>query len=478
VSSTSQNGVLTKKIKYSFDYRVNSCDQVANPEATYVSDVNQALLTFNTTWNLGSFNPPGDNYRYWPWQYYIYDLCQARIKYVRARRQNYTGANSAYNSCLTTAKSNADAKLKPIIELQQRNINVPIETTEWRDNKLLSASYNNYVYATSPAGFVYPGSVDAITLATPTTSFTPSTVSGSTVNKDAAYKVESSAVFSNGNIIEITPKNGVKVSYLWGHKNTLPIAKAVGVGYSSLSSAFGASGNSLSQLRIQSSVSAAMISTYTYHPFFGMLTETDPNGRTISYTYDKLQRLTMVRDQNNYILKRLCYGYAGQPGDCNLFYNSAVSGTYTRNNCGAGLSGTSVTYTVPAGTYASTISVTDANALAQNDVAVNGQSYANANGSCVGSAVTVQGYNGNSVPYKVKFTNNATGLFYIFDLPPNTWSYANLGSVPSGTYTVYFYKASGRPASAVFVVNGYSGSGGAYTFYNVPVTSTTNAYMY
>jgi hypothetical protein len=133
---------------------------------------------------------------------------------------------------------------------------------------------------------------------------------------------------------------------------------------------------------------------------------------------------------------------------------------------------------VPAGTYASTISVTDANALAQNDVAANGQAYANANGSCVGSAVTVQGYNGKAVPYKVKFTNNATGLFYIFDLPENTWSYANLGSVPSGTYTVNFYKASGVPASAVFVVNGYSGSGGAYTFYNVPVTSTTNAYMY
>jgi hypothetical protein len=247
VSSTSQNGVVTRKIKYSFDYRVNSCDQVANPEATYLADANQALLAFNTTWNPGSFNPPGENYRYWPWQYYIYDMCQARIKYVRARRQHYTGANSAYNSCLTIAKSNADAKLKPIIELQQRNINVPIEATEWRDSKMLSASYNNYVYASSPAGFVYPGSVDAITVASPTTSFTPSAISGTTITKDAAYKEESSAVFSNGNIIEITPKNGVKVSYLWGYKNTLPIAKAVGVGYSSLSLAFVASGYNLSQ---------------------------------------------------------------------------------------------------------------------------------------------------------------------------------------------------------------------------------------
>lgn len=485
VTTTSQSGVLTRKIKYSFDYRINSCDQVANPETIYAADVNAATTLFNTNWTPTSFWPDPNqpcstqfNHRYWAWQYYIFDLNAARIKYVRARRQYYTGTNSTYNSCLATAKSNADAKLKPIIELQQRNINVPIETTEWRDNKLLSATYNNYVYASSPAGFVYPGSVEAITVATPTTSFSPSDVGGSTINKDAAYKLESSALFSNGNIIEITPKSGVKVSYLWGYKNTLPIVKAVGVSYSNLSSAFVAVGYNLVQLRNQSAVSTAMVNTYTYHPFFGMLTETEPNGKTISYTYDKLQRLTLVRDQNNYILKRICYGYAGQPGDCNLHYNTAVSGTFTRNNCGAGLSGTSVTYTVPAGTYASTISVTDANALAQNDVAANGQAYANANGTCVGSAVTVQGYNGKSVPYKVKFTNNATGLFYIFDLPPNTWSYANLGSVPSGTYTVYFYKASGVPASAVFVVNGYSGSGGAYTFYNVPVTSTTNAYMY
>jgi YD repeat-containing protein len=480
VNSTSQSGVITKKIKYSFDYRINSCDQVANPEAIYAAEVNQALQIFNQTWNPASFNSAVDqyNYRFYPWLYYQFDVDQARIKYVRARYQHFTGSNSSFNNCITTAKNNADNQLKPIIELQQRNINVPIETTEWRDNKLLSATYNNYVYSSSPTGFVYPGSVDAITVAIPTTSFTPSSVSGSTVNKDPAYRVESSAVFSNGNIIEITPKNGVKVSYLWGYKNTLPIAKAVGVSYSNLSSAFAAAGYNLSQLRNQFAISSAMVNTYTYHPFFGMLTETDPNGKTVSYTYDKLQRLTMVRDQNNYILKRLCYGYAGQPGDCNLFYNTAVSGTYTRNNCGAGLSGTSVTYTVPAGTYASTISVTDANALAQNDVAANGQAYANANGNCVGSAVTVQGYNGKSVPYKVKFTNNATGLFYIFDLPANTWSYSNLGSVPSGTYTVNFYKASGVPASAVFVVNGYSGSGGAYTFYNVPVTSTTNAYMY
>lgn len=476
-TTTSQQGTVTKKIKYSFDYRTNSCDQVATPEATYISEINQALQTFNLTWNPGSFIPPGENNRYWPWQYYMYDLGQARIKYVRARRQYFTGANSLFSTCIANAKANADAKLKPIIELQQRNINVPIETTEWRDSKLLSATYNNYVYATSPAGFVYPGSVDVITLAAPTTSFTESSVSGSSIVKDGAYKLESSAVFSNGNIVEITPKNGVKMAYLWGYKNTLPIAKAVGTSYANLSSAYSLAGYNLAQLRTQFIGSNTMISTYTYHPFFGMLTETDPNGKTISYSYDNLQRLAYVRDQNNYILKRFCYGYAGQPGDCNLFYNIAVSGTYTRNNCSAGSSGTSVTYTVPAGTYASAVSQADANSLAQNDVTANGQNYANTNGNCISSGVTVQGYNAKAVPYRVKFTNNSNGSIYIFDLVENNYDFSILGTVPSGTYTVNFYKA-GVPTTATFVVNGYTSSGSSATFNNISVTATTNAYMY
>jgi hypothetical protein len=208
-----------------------------------------------------------------------------------------------------------------------------------------------------------------------------------------------------------------------------------------------------------------------------MTSESDPNGKTISYEYDKMQRMVLVRDQNNYILKKICYGYAGQPGDCNIYYNDQKQGSFTKNNCTSGYTGTQVTYTVPAGTYASGVSQADADTQAQNDVNANGQAYANANGTCEGASINVQGYNGKSVPYNVKFTNPSSGAFYIFSLPENTYDFSVLGQVPAGIYTVQFYKA-GPPTTAIFVINGYTQSGGTATFYNISVNATTSAYMY
>jgi hypothetical protein len=65
-----------------------------------------------------------------------------------------------------------------------------------------------------------------------------------------------------------------------------------------------------------------------------------------------------------------------------VYDSVAKSGTFTRNNCGSGYNGTSVTYTVPAGAYSSTVSQAAADALAQADVNANGQAFANQNGSC------------------------------------------------------------------------------------------------
>lgn len=71
------------------------------------------------------------------------------------------------------------------------------------------------------------------------------------------------------------------------------------------------------------------------------------------------------------------------PPQPTTYYNVAKSGSFTKNNCSqASGIGTTVTYTVPAHTYASTTSQADADQQAQNDVNTNGQAYANANGSC------------------------------------------------------------------------------------------------
>jgi hypothetical protein len=93
-----------------------------------------------------------------------------------------------------------------------------------------------------------------------------------------------------------------------------------------------------------------------------------------------------IRDQDKNIIKSFCYNYAGQPANCYIglptYTSDADNGIYVRA-CSTGSTGSSVTYTVPAGRYTSSISQADANSQARLDVVTNGQNYANANGVCV-----------------------------------------------------------------------------------------------
>ena len=73
-----------------------------------------------------------------------------------------------------------------------------------------------------------------------------------------------------------------------------------------------------------------------------------------------------------------------------LFKNVLKSGTFTKNNCASGGTGSTITYTVPAGTYSES-SQTAADQKAQNDINANGQNYANANGSCTFTNIAVSG---------------------------------------------------------------------------------------
>lgn len=61
---------------------------------------------------------------------------------------------------------------------------------------------------------------------------------------------------------------------------------------------------------------ATMVTT-TYSPLLGITSQCDANNRIIYYSYDKFGRLSLVRDHDKNILKKICYGYAGQVVNCN-----------------------------------------------------------------------------------------------------------------------------------------------------------------
>jgi hypothetical protein len=72
----------------------------------------------------------------------------------------------------------------------------------------------------------------------------------------------------------------------------------------------------------------------------------------------------------------------GTCGNTATYPNERQSQRFDKNNCSSGLFGTSVEYVVEAGRYnASTVSA--ANTIALNDIAANGQNYANSNGQCL-----------------------------------------------------------------------------------------------
>jgi len=216
---------------------------------------------------------------------------------------------------------------------------------------------------------------------------------------------------------------------------------------------------------------------------------------------------------------------ANSTGTCStIYYNTAQSRSDTTQGCGdifindstavySGKKGGIVTYTVPANTYTSLVSVDSANALAIADLNANAQAFANnpAHAVCVAdtNAVwiadstaatqcgtgaqagyivqwalnvnpnsatynsygwqivqassgcpvpTVPAYGSSSISgitFEVVLTNTATGTTYSNGLPYSLTTPVLLYNVPTGTYNVSVYPISTYNSSYAFQIGGY-----------------------
>lgn len=253
-----------------------------------------------------------------------------------------------------------------------------------------------------------------------------------------------------GNLQEQQKPGSVKECYIYGYNNQYLVAKIVGSDYITAASFANMSilNNSatndqqmraeLNKIRTGLAGTVAQVTTYTYKPLIGISSETDPNGRTITYEYDGFNRLILLRDKDNKVIKRVCYNYAGQIESCPYYNNTVQSGTFTRNNCGSGYTGSSVIYTVPANTYGSGLSQADADAQAMADVTANGQAYANANGTCTPGCTFAMNPGYTTVTNSIT-NNGATASFYMVFYSSSTMQ-------PNTNYTIATINGSCRPS--------------------------------
>ncbi|MBS1511481.1 MAG: hypothetical protein JST86_11610 [Bacteroidetes bacterium] len=478
LSISSKGEQLVTNITSAFDYGLGYYTPPTDPLPAYYSNLGLDNSYLSSAY--GSFSlSPSDPYYYWN-RLYIYN----NFRYMKAvDRQNYISARLSYDvnyaSVHASAKSTADAELKPVYELQDEYSNPVIETASWKNNSFTGASFTHYDYATNPSGFVYPVKVQAVNLSAPAASFTNSSVSGTSIAKDSRYTDETTAKYSGGNLVEITPKSGVTTAYLWGYKSQYPVAKISGTTYDIAKTYITQSildnpaddATLLNNLKNLLNIPGAIVNTYTYKPLAGISNETDTRGRKMSYSYDALNRLQLVTDNDGNLLKKICYNYAGQPENClvnctNFTANWQNTSTALRcqvNSCG-GYTGyqeqeqrdmniCSPTYNqtqwVNAGYNPSACAVSTCTALTSTN--------------------TFGGTN-----YAASYYNTTTGITY--NLPISTASgLQNLGSIPAGTYNLTISTSNPSPPYITF----YSGcgkksiSGTSATFFAVAVSSTT-----
>lgn len=218
----------------------------------------------------------------------------------------------------------------------------------------------------------------------------------------------------------------------------------------------------------------AKMMTYTYKPLVGITSQCDPNNRITYYEYDNFNRLYLARDQNYNILKRYVYNYSGQTENTTLVFNEPRSGGYIGACTGCTL-GSTIYYTVPAGVYLAP-TLAEANQLAQEDVAANGQAYANAVAPCITPGnPAIDGSNAMPVSFTVQFHNNnsnCTPVDYNFVINAGA-SHVNLGTVKEGNYNVTF-SAGTNPSGYTYRVNGLTLHAVGGTISNVNISSSAS----
>lgn len=125
-----------------------------------------------------------------------------------------------------------------------------------------------------------------------------------------------------GNVLQITNRNKIPVSYLWGYNGLYPVAQITGATYAQIPETYKnnstinspATDNALTTVlnnlrTVMNGLGLVETETYTYKKLIGMISKTMPNGSVTYFDYDDYGRLISIRDNNRKTIKKYEYRY-------------------------------------------------------------------------------------------------------------------------------------------------------------------------
>ena len=195
-----------------------------------------------------------------------------------------------------------------------------------------------------------------------------------------------------GNHLSITDnQTDDKICYLWSYKGSYPVAKIVGFDYTDVIGFIGGqtavdnlwnksnpTQEEIETIRTTLTNAGALVTSYTYKPAVGMMTQTDFRGITTYYEYDGLGRLTEIK-----------VGKKDTPDDTNVAMKSVETYDYNYKTNPA----TIISYSINNSDFSITVKYLGCSDLIQNaKIMLNNVFNANpeyelSNGACTGSAV-------------------------------------------------------------------------------------------
>ncbi len=222
----------------------------------------------------------------------------------------------------------------PAQEMESRNILVPVEVINKKNDLILGASLTRYLsiggVLSNQVGIyaMIPSVKYKLEIESPISDLSYQRGT-SFLNLDDRCEIQARFDYDYYYNIKQTVdlKKDFNTTYIWGYDYLYPVAKIENFNYDLLTSALSSIGTSLddiqtksvgdtdeedlialfNELRATALMKDALISSYTYDPLIGMRSETDPSGKTTYYEYDDLGRLLVIKNHKGEIIKTYEY---------------------------------------------------------------------------------------------------------------------------------------------------------------------------